>query len=194
MITDVKPIQALTEEQVTMVLKFAYDESPSKYFLVFFLLHTGLRVGEAVHLTWRDLQSAGAPSWTIVVKPEWAKTQKSRQVPISEALQIEILRYGSICGTKTVYWPNLNYPLFPGHKKEGWSIRQIQRHIHDMGKESLGIKVTPHMLRHTFATRLLKVSDIRTVQLILGHVSITSTQIYLNPSVQDLKSAVDKVA
>lgn len=193
MMSDLKPTRCLTEEQVTKLLMYAFEETPAKYFMVLFLLLTGVRVGEATHLRWADLfEDTTVMSW-FTVRGEWTKSGSSRNIPVSDRLKEALLKHAALCGAKTVYWPNLDYPLFPGHKKEGWSIRQIQRHIHEMGQNALGMKVTPHMLRHTFATRLLKVTDLRTVQIILGHVSITSTQIYLNPSMQDLKSAVDKL-
>jgi integrase len=52
--------------------------------------------------------------------------------------------------------------------------------------------VTPHSLRHTFATRLLKVSSTRLVQLALGHKSITTTELYTHPTVDEIELAMAK--
>ena len=152
-----------------------------------------MRVGEAINVTWQDLIGQDNGRTSLEVKAEWTKTNEARTIPLSNSLIKAIGDWFKYCGASREFWPCLDYPALPGYKKEGYSIRAIQRLIHRLGKESLGIRVTPHMLRHTFATRLMKVSDIRTVQLILGHTSITSTQIYLNPSLNDLKAAVDKL-
>ncbi|GAH69734.1 unnamed protein product, partial [marine sediment metagenome] len=48
----------------------------------------------------------------------------------------------------------------------------------------------PHMLRHTFASKLMRVTSMRTVQELLGHSSITSTQIYTHPNEDDKKKAI----
>lgn len=193
MMNPIKPVKALTEDQIIKLLNYAGLDTLPAYWLIYFLLNTGLRVGEAIHITWRDLIFVESSCPALQVKAEWTKTRTARTIPLSRGLLEARSNWSKVCGSAQEYWPCLDYPVLPGHKKEGYSIRRIQQIIQHVGKASLGMKITPHMLRHTFATRLLKVSDIRTVQLILGHVSITSTQIYLNPSLNDLKAAVDKL-
>lgn len=98
------------------------------------------------------------------------------------------------------YWKHIRPPmpyLFPGQKPgtplSGDSVRKV---LHKVA-EDCGIKkpVTPHLLRHSFATHLLDAgTDIRVIQVLLGHRSITSTQIYAQVSPQHIsrtKSPLD---
>lgn len=191
--TKLKPIRCLTEEQVAALLAFAQLEHPAFYWLVFFLLHTGLRVGEAVHVTWKDILEVDKTCPVLLVKSDWTKTKQERKIPLSLKLTVAADQFATICGSTMLFSYWMDRPIFPGNRKEGWTIRKIQRVIQVLGKRSLDITLTPHMLRHTFATRLLKVTDIRTVQMLLGHISITSTQIYLHPGLHEMKAAVDKL-
>jgi integrase/recombinase XerD len=60
-----------------------------------------------------------------------------------------------------------------------------------MSEDHCGIRITPHMLRHTFATRMMATASASTVQLLLGHKRLSSTQIYLHPT---LKHCIDAVS
>ncbi len=193
MMNTTKPVKALTEDQVTKLLNYAALDILPAYWLIYFLVNTGLRIGEAVHITWKDLIFVESSCPALTIKAEWTKTKTARTIPLSRGLLEARDNWSKVCGSAQEFWPCLDFPVLPGHRKEGYTIRRIQQIVQNIGKESLGMRVTPHMLRHTFATRLMRVADIRTVQLILGHVSITSTQIYLNPSLNDLKAAVDKI-
>ncbi len=69
--------------------------------------------------------------------------------------------------------------------------RGIQFRLAALG-EAAGVAVTPHLLRHTFATRLLREAkaDLVTVAALLGHSSVATTAIYTQPSEEDLSQAV----
>lgn len=73
------------------------------------------------------------------------------------------------------------------------STRQVHRIVNFAFLKAIGKVVHPHMLRHTFATRLMRVTNSRIVQELLGHKKLTSTQIYTHPNSDDLKKAIDKM-
>ena len=73
--------------------------------------------------------------------------------------------------------------------------RGIQMSLKALG-ESVKIKVTPHILRHSFATRLLREADadLVSVATLMGHSSIATTAIYTQPADEDLQAAIESLA
>jgi site-specific recombinase XerD len=73
------------------------------------------------------------------------------------------------------------------------SPRDFQRIVSTASYTTIGRSIHPHILRHTFATRLLAVSNLRIVQKVLGHKNIQTTQIYTHPSSNDISDAINKL-
>ncbi|GAI79438.1 unnamed protein product [marine sediment metagenome] len=71
--------------------------------------------------------------------------------------------------------------------------RQVHRIISYAAISALGRSVHPHVLRHTFASKLMRVTNMRTVQELLGHKNLTSTQIYTHPNEQDKHKAIENM-
>jgi site-specific recombinase XerD len=140
----------------------------------------GLRINEALHLRVQDIDSAAG-----VIHVRGAKRNRDRDVMLSPRLLQEL----------RAYWRARRPPgpdLFPGRAGDGTTLTRaavnlalrkasaaagIERHIH------------PHSLRHAFATHLLEQgADVRTVQVLLGHASISTTTRYLHLSTARLRS------
>lgn len=154
------------------------------------LLDAGLRVGELVHLRVADVWFELAPVNVLEIRPDTTKTKTGRQVPVSQRARTALIKYAE----SRWHWVfnRADGPLFPfGTNCLPIGTRQVERIIGSAGKASLGIRVHPHMLRHTFATRLMQKSNIRVVQALLGHSSLQSTQIYTHPNNQDLQKAIE---
>jgi len=119
-----------------------------------------------------------------------SKGKKDRTTMLSESLAVVLKRYLPIC--KPNYW------LFEGINRKPYSATSIAR-ILDKASRNAGIeqRVTPHMLRHSFATHLLEQGiDIRYIQTILGHESSKTTEIYThvsNKSLANIKSPLDVI-
>jgi integrase/recombinase XerC len=128
----------------------------------------GLRIAEALALTRADLESQ-----TLRVT---GKGGKIRMVPLIEAVRKCIDLYIELCPFKS--WPE--EPLFRGVKGGVLSPRLIQLRVAQLrGALGLPPSATPHALRHSFATHLLgRGGDLRAIQELLGHASLSSTQIY----------------
>lgn len=154
------------------------------------LADTGLRVAEFAKLRVSDLWLLGEPVNCLEVRSAIAKTHKPRIIPLTSRAT------DAISILQQAFWPNImtppdNFAIHPNHYTTPISIRTIQRICSHYGRSVLHIKLTPHMLRHTFATRLMRQVSIRVVQQLLGHSSLQATQIYTHPNTQDLQTAIN---
>lgn len=86
-----------------------------------------------------------------------------------------------------------HYFLFQGSAgREYMSVHGIEQLVNRICHKVLHKHITPHTLRHTYATMLLKYSNIREVQMLLGHKKLSSTEIYTHPNRLDLAKSVKK--
>jgi integrase/recombinase XerC len=131
----------------------------------------GLRISEALSIRRADAPVGETDAVTIV-----GKGQKSRSAPIIPPVRRTIEDYLSLCP----YALEPAGPLFVGAKGGPLSPRIVQLAMERMrGALGLPETATPHALRHSFATHLLaRGGDLRTIQDLLGHVSLSTTQVY----------------
>ncbi len=131
----------------------------------------GLRISEALQITQCDAPVRGRDTLRIV-----GKGNKERVVPVLPVTQQAIERYLALCP----YPLDADEPMFRGAKGGPLSPRIIQLAI-ARAREVLGLPetATPHALRHSFATHLLSAgADLRQIQELLGHASLSTTQVY----------------
>ena len=135
------------------------------------LYGSGLRISEALGLR-RDQAPVGGVDHVTVV----GKGAKTRGVPVIAPVAEAVTRYLALCPHPL---PDAG-PLFVGARGGPLSPRIIQLAIERLrGALGLSATATPHALRHSFATHLLsRGGDLRTIQELLGHASLSSTQIY----------------
>lgn len=140
---------------------------------------TGLRISEAVHLRPRDIDSQ-----RMVIRVEQGKGQKDRYVMLSARL-LETLRH----------WWRTTRPqgwLFPGRNADQPITRHAVEKATQVAHRRSGISkpITPHSLRHAFAVHMLENgTDVRTIQLLLGHRSLSTTANYLRIAITKVCSA-----
>lgn len=130
---------------------------------------SGLRIAEALSLTGRDAMLGEVLQVT-------GKGGKQRVVPVLPIVRAAVAEYVAACP-----WPLVpEAPLFRGAKGGPLSPGMVQRAM-AQARRALGLPdtATPHALRHSFATHLLSAgADLRSLQELLGHASLGSTQIY----------------
>jgi tyrosine recombinase XerC len=148
------------------------------------LYSTGIRVSELVGLNLDDLDEI---SGTVVVR---GKGKKERLCPIGETALTAIHRY-LVNRPKALRVP---YALFVSQKGSRLTVRQVDRLLaRYVASAALPSSVSPHSLRHSFATHLLdRGADLRSVQELLGHASLSTTQVYTHVTPQRLKKVYDQ--
>ncbi len=135
------------------------------------LYGAGLRISEALGLQRRDAPVAGTDAVTVT-----GKGGKMRSVPVIPPIQRAVETYLQLCP----YAVAPDGPLFVGARGGPLSPRIIQLAVEELrGALGLPDSATPHALRHSFATHLLaKGGDLRGIQELLGHASLSTTQLY----------------
>lgn len=133
------------------------------------LYGAGLRIGEAMALTGAALPLGETLSVT-------GKRGKTRIVPLLPQVRNAIGDYVALCP----HAPAKDLPLFRGARGGPLSPALVRRAVQGArGRLGLSERTTPHALRHSFATHLLgRGADLRALQELLGHASLSSTQIY----------------
>ena len=174
----------LTTDEITRLLEVPDPSTPQGQrdrALLELLYASGLRVSELVGL---NLEQVNLDTREIRV---WGKGAKERMVLMGEPAAAAL----------TVYL-HQGRPEFLGEKRTGalflnrygqrLTERRVQRILEKYANLGIGKRVHPHMLRHTFATHLLDGgADLRVVQELLGHASLSSTQIYTHVSKSQAK-------
>jgi integrase/recombinase XerC len=170
-----KPIAASAARRMTeMSLRNGEEREPwvlARDAAVLALLYgAGLRISEALSLKRKDIR-AGQDGLTVT-----GKGNKTRMVPLLPQVAKLIDDYVALCPFKGT----ADAPLFAGARGGALSPRIVQLTVARLrGALGLPDSATPHALRHSFATHLLaRGGDLRAIQELLGHASLSTTQIY----------------
>mgnify|MGYP001948626655 CR=1 FL=1 len=180
--TDIKPPKlekklptVLTKEEMKRLLDVI--RNPKHHLLIELLYSSGLRVSEAVKLKIDDLDFDEHMGRVIS-----GKGKKDRNIILSKRLVENVQEYVATRKRESEY-------LFTGNNNKHLSVRMAQKIVSEMAQKA-GIKkrVFCHALRSSFATHLLEDGvDIRYIQSLLGHSSISTTERYTKVSTEQLK-------
>lgn len=176
-----RKIRYLSREEVATLIKAAPDRMRP---LIETFLHTGFRRDELIHLTWADVDFKNKVV-SVQAKDGWhPKDYETRHIPLTDRLA-EVLREIPKGDDTHVFKSGVGTPLDADVLSHNF-LRLVR---------SCGIKNTSiHTLRHTFASHLVMNSvDLYTVQKLLGHSSIKTTEIYAHLAPDYLRTAMDKL-
>ena len=148
---------------------------------------SGLRISECQSLCWNQVRT-GEHLVRVI-----GKGNKERIVPVTEST----LKYMEMFKTflaEAGRTPLPSSPLFLGEDGKPYSVRTLRNDIHDLlRKIGWEGKASPHVLRHSFATHLLENgAEIMSVKEMLGHSSISTTQVYTHVNAERLRAAFKK--
>jgi integrase/recombinase XerC len=174
----------ITQLQIAQVLN-STDDSPQSLRTIAILetiYGSGLRAAELVGLNRSDIDFAHN---TIRIR---GKGGKERLLPLGSKEKSALQKYLAVRG-----YPDAE-PLFLNNQGKRLTTRSVQNIVRRALSQIAGITATnPHALRHAFATHLLeRGADLRAVQELLGHSSLSSTQIYTHLTVERLRKVYDK--
>lgn len=178
-LSDAQALEAIDQigELQTEAWAAARDEA-----LLMLIYGCGLRISEALGLTLRD---TGATDTLNIL----GKGKKQRQVPLLPIVMQALTRYVSLCPHLVGAAPGT--PLFVGLRGDALRPEVFRRQLQKLRRQ-LGLpeSATPHAFRHSFATHLLaEGGDLRDIQELLGHESLSTTQRYTAVDVSRLLSA-----
>lgn len=163
--------EVLTKQEVVKLIDSA-DNLKSRL-MISMLYSSGLRVSEIVNLKVSDIDIQNNVGWV-----RKGKGSKDRMFSLSKNLNDEVQKYLVDRDNKYVF-----------SKEKPLTTRNVQKIIFNLRqKAGINKKVTPHTLRHSFATHLLEQgTDIRVIQTLLGHSNLNTTQMYTHISSDQIK-------
>jgi integrase/recombinase XerD len=180
------PVILSTQEVQTFLESI---ENPKYFAIASTLYGSGLRLSECINLKIEDLDSSN-----MIITVRDGKGKKDRVTILPEKLLSALRNYYRKSRIKPVTY------LFPrkDDRYRPFSKRQTQAFIHDAGlKAGITKNVSPHILRHSFATHLLESGvNLRKIQVILGHRSLQTTAVYTHLAkdfLSEVKSPLDRM-
>ncbi len=159
------------------VVRFFDAAKSFKYRTIFQIMYaSGLRVSEAANLRVSDIDSQ-----RMVIRVNQGKMNKDRYTVLSPKLLLILREYWRTCKPANVQVKRTDPWVFPGRKPGSHiTTASIQTACKNVRVQSgLEKNVTPHSFRHSFATHMLENGvDLRTIQVLMGHASFSTTTIY----------------
>lgn len=198
------PLQTLSIGQQKALLKYLQDNFSFRNLGIRICLESGLRIGEICGLQWKDIDLkegvirirktvqriylADGDSKDSIISIDSPKTPSSvRDIPLTVGLKAVLRPFKQLFSPEHFFLSNSTSPMLPASYRS-YYYRLLAR---------LGIpRIRFHALRHSFATRCIESKcDYKTVSVILGHSSISTTMdLYVHPGLAEKKKAIEKMA
>jgi integrase len=157
--------------------------------LLSILPRTGLRVSEACTLRWDARETRGDRDGFRIV----GKRQIERFVPLTPKTAAIMDAWRASCPRQGAWV----FPGYGGRPLDTSGVRHACIRIRSTYAKQTGsndlANLTPHVLRHTFCTAAIKVMDVKELQALVGHKSLTTTARYLHPTIAEIATALDRL-
>lgn len=185
--------RVLTKDDAAALMEFSADQaggSQRDHALLETLYSTGARVSELVGINLDDLR---VPEGLVRLR---GKGRKERIVPIGEVALRAIQAYLAqqpMMNSRDSTAKRVSSPIFRNHRGGRLTTRSVARIVARYSNRLVGGSVSPHTLRHSFATHLLdEGADLRSIQEMLGHASLGTTQKYTHLATDQLLAVYDR--
>jgi site-specific recombinase XerD len=199
---------ALRPKQVNALLRAAQQTryATRNTAILQMMLQTGMRIGECAALRWGDI-ALGERTGIVTIRA--GKGNQARRVPLNQSARQALADYVALLlnvenSLKTVamIWSKQpsTTPLWKSERGAQLSVREMSRMIQQLvqtcaGRGTVPAAATPHSLRHTFSTRYLirHPGDLVGLAWLLGHSSVRTTQIYVQPTEEEMAERVSQI-
>lgn len=179
--------KSLDEKELRAVMRAAERRGARDFALTSLLLLTAVRVSEAAAMDTDDVYVSDRSG---VAHVRYGKGGESRQVPIPADARAALRPW--LVQRRAQYGDQVG-PLFVSRGGGRLSVRRMQSLMASIG-DSAGVELTPHMLRHTYARLFLDGGgDVASLQAVLGHKNLSSTQVYTAPRAGRLAELAENV-
>lgn len=183
--------QALTEDTARAVLRAAERRGPRDRALTTLFLASGLRISELAALNVDDVWATERKG---EVQVRAGKGDRPRKVPLNQQARDAVRTWLHERAAIVRQGPDVEQGLFITRTGVRMAIRTVRHTIAEIGKAA-GVDLHPHMLRHTFATRLARADvDMVTLAELLGHARLDTVRIYTRPTAEVSAAAVEHAA
>ncbi len=174
--------KTLTVDEVAQLVEATTSDRDR--LLVIMLYSSGVRVSELCNLNFSDIDTNQE-----VIHVVQGKGGKDRKIPLSPHVKEHVLSF-----TMNSEILDPNNPVFRNRSGGRLTVRSVQRIIQKVRKNTnISKKVTPHTMRHAFATHLCDNNvNIRVIQELLGHSSLATTQLYTHISLEHLRKTFNE--
>lgn len=193
--------QTLSTIQAKALMDYLYNQISIKhkkakpvrnYLIASLMLDAGLRLTETILLQISDLYFRGEPRHSLLIRDITAKNKQGGTIPLSRRIQ------DAVQLATQFLWLEHDFDIdsfaFAGRSPtRPLTGRQVEYIIGQAATNVIGHWIHPHVLRHTFGTRLMRTCSARVAQDLLRHKYITSTQIYQHPNEDDKRKAIEAI-
>lgn len=178
--------KSLNEDQVRDVLRAAERRGPRDLAVVALAIGSGLRVSELAAL---DVDDVWVSDRKGAVQVRAGKGDRPRTVPLNQLTRGPLSAWLRVRGAGSV-----GAPLWVTSGGDRLAVRSL-RHVVSVSGDAAGVVLSPHVLRHTFGTILVRAGvDLVQVAELMGHQSVETTRVYARPTVEDSAAAVERIA
>lgn len=184
-------VQILSDKEYAALISYLQEAPPRDSLIVRFMVQCGLRAGEVCNIKIDNVHRAGVVANAIFLPRGTTKSHKARYVDMPDIVRSSVASYMTLLQDSGKATGANDFLFTTMRSNNQLTIRDVHNITRNIMLLAIFRPVNPHTLRHTYATILLRYTSTRVVQMLLGHASVATTEIYTHPTSAQSKVAVD---